>query len=253
MGANTFIWYELMTTDAPAAEAFYGAVVGWQAEAWAGPNPYTVMKAGGRGVAGVMPLPDAFAKAGGQPCWLGYVAVDDVDAAAEAVKRAGGTIHRSPDDIPEVGRFAAVADPQGAVFFLFKPFAGDDAPAAADAPGHVGWRELYAADWSRAFDFYAGQFGWTKAEAIPIGPLGTYQIFAADGVPVGGMMNKPEVLPRPVWLFYFNVPEIGAATSRITEAGGAVVMGPHEVPGGSWIVQGQDPQGAMFALVAPRR
>jgi uncharacterized protein len=251
--SDAFVWYELMTTDMNAAEAFYGAVIGWGRQAWGEPGtPYTLMSAGGATVAGLMPLPDAVREAGGRPGWLGYIGVEDVDAATDGVRRAGGAVHRAPADIPNVGRFSVVADPQAAMFMLFTPQGGNRPPALAGMPGHVGWHELYAADWPRAFDFYAGQFGWTKAEAIDMGPMGTYQLFAAGGEPIGGMMNKPDAVPAPVWLFYFNVAEINAAAACVIDGGGKVLMGPHEVPGGSWIVQCMDPQGAMFALVAAR-
>ena len=86
-----------------------------------------------------------------------------------------------------------------------------------------------------------------------MGPAGTYRIFGADGVQLGGMMNKPENIPVSTWGFYFNVEGIDAAIGRIGANGGQVLMEPHEVPGGSWIVQAMDPQGANFALVAPVR
>jgi predicted enzyme related to lactoylglutathione lyase len=88
---------------------------------------------------------------------------------------------------------------------------------------------------------------------MDMGAMGTYQLFAAGGQPIGGMMTKPPSIPIPMWLYYFNVPELDAAVTRIKDGGGQVINGPVEVPGGSWIVQGLDPQGAMFALVAPRR
>ena len=127
------------------------------------------------------------------------------------------------------------------------------ASVAPGGPGHVGSHELYASDWESAFAFYAGQFGWTKATSVDMGPMGTYQLFAAGGDPIGGMMTKPQSMPSPAWQYYFNVGEIDAAVARVTSNGGQVLHGPHEVPGGSWIVQAMDPQGAMFALVAPRR
>jgi uncharacterized protein len=251
---KSFVWYELMTTDLDAAEAFYCAVVGWQTRDWDQPGMrYTVMSVGEQGVAGLMPLPAEACAAGARPAWLGYIAVDDVDAAADRLRQAGGAIHKQPADIPGVGRFAVVADPQGATFMLFTPLGGGNVPAPACTPGHVGWRELYAADGPRAFDFYAGQFGWTKADAIDMGPMGTYQLFAAGGEPIGGMMTKPDAIPVPAWLFYFNVPEIEAAVARVTDHGGRILHGPLQVPGGSWIAQAQDPQGAMFALVAAPR
>ncbi len=252
---NAFVWYELMTTDVDAAKAFYGNVVGWDAQEWAGQRDmrYIIMSAGEKMVAGLMPLPAEVSAAGGRPGWLGYIGADDVDAATQRVSQAGGAVYRPPDDIPDVGRFSVVADPQGAVFMLFTPLGADDSPAPAGTPGHVGWRELYASDWPRAFDFYAVQFGWTKADAVDMGPMGVYQLFAAGGEPIGGMMNKPDGIPSPVWLFYFNVPEADAAVARVKDNGGGVLTGPVQVPGGSWIVQCTDPQGAVFALVANSR
>ncbi|MGZ3305767.1 MAG: VOC family protein, partial [Asticcacaulis sp.] len=101
-----------------------------------------------------------------------------------------------------------------------------------------------------AFDFYSAQFGWEKGVAMDMGPAGIYQVFDVDGVQTGGMMNNP--LPQQAWLFYFNVEDIDAATGRLTAGGGAVQMGPMEVPGGRWAVVGRDPQGAMFGLLGPR-
>jgi predicted enzyme related to lactoylglutathione lyase len=251
---STFVWYELMTTDLEAAEAFYREVVGWSAQDWGQPGTsYKIMSAGDRSVAGLMTLPEEVRAAGGRPAWLGYIGVPDVDTAAERLRQSGGKIHRAPADIPEVGRFAVVADPQGAMFMLFTPSRGPGEQAAPMTNGHVGWHELYAADGESAFDFYAGQFGWTKDQAMDMGPMGTYQLFAAGGYPIGGMMTKPAQVPVPAWLYYFVVPGIDDAVARVRDAGGQVLNGPMEVPGGAWIIQCLDPQGAMFALVAAKR
>ena len=124
---------------------------------------------------------------------------------------------------------------------------------APGTPGHIGWRELHAVEGVSAWDFYASQFGWTKGEAMDMGPMGVYQLFASGDAPVGGMMTKTPETPMPHWLYYINVDAIDAAIVRVTEAGGKVINGPMEVPGGMWIVQGLDPQGALCALLAPKR
>ena len=192
--ASNFVWYELMTTDMADAEAFYKAVVGWKSEQMPG-MPYTIMKVGDTPVAGVMTIPDQAKAMGQPPAWMGYIYAADVDKATNALKTAGGNVFRAPDDIPSVGRFSVVADPQGAAFMLFQP-AGDAGPQpAVGTPGTVGWRELYAVDWEKAFDFYASQFGWTKDQAIDMGEMGTYQLFGIDGQQAGGMMNKMPEMP----------------------------------------------------------
>jgi hypothetical protein len=254
-GANRFVWYELMTTDVAAARAFYGRVVGWQARAADVPGvAYTLLSAGGADVGGMMALPPE--AAGAPPAWIGYVGVADVDAMSRRFAAAGGAVHRAPAEIPGVGRFAVVADPQGAVLALFQPGADcgePPAPPAADTPGRVGWHELMAADGGAAFDFYAGLFGWTKGQAMDMGEMGVYQLFAAAGADIGGMMTRPPEVPAPCWQYYFNVEAIDAAQARVAEAGGQVVNGPMEVPGGHWILHGLDPEGVFFALVAPKR
>jgi uncharacterized protein len=249
-----FAWYELLTTDMKVAAAFYGSVIGWSARDAGMPGmSYTIFSMGEAGVGGMLTLPQDACDAGASPVWMGYVAVDDVDRRAAQVTDMGGSLHRPPTDIPGVGRFAIIADPQGSMLTLFKESSGSASPAVApDTPGHGGWRELYALDREAAFAFYAKLFGWTKGEAMDMGPMGVYQIFNRNGEMMGGMMTKPATVPAPGWLYYFNVAGINAAETRVKSNGGQILNGPHEVPGGHWIVHCRDPQGAMFALVGPR-
>jgi hypothetical protein len=244
--ANDFAWYELMTTDMAAATAFYGAVVGWHA-VQATPA-YAILRTTGGSVGGLLDMPEPARKAGAGPAWFGYIGVEDVDAHARRVEAAGGAVHRAPEDIPGVGRFAMVADPQGAVFVLFAPQPAAETPVR-EGPGTCGWRELMAADGRSAFDFYAAMFGWTRSTAHEMGPMGVYQIFAIDGIDAGGMMTEPGRSPRPRWNYYFRVEGAAAAAERVTKGGGKVVNGPMQVPGGGWVVQAEDPQGAFFALM----
>ena len=256
---GTFIWYELMTSDQDAALAFYKAVVGWSAADHANGAVgmrYTILSAGGQGVGGVMQLTDQMCAGGARPGWVGYIGVADTDAQAKRIADAGGRILMGPDDIPDVGRFAMVADPGGAAFYLLTPLPRDEEPAPLDpeAPGKFSWHELYSSLGDQAaIDFYAGQFGWETIDAMDMGPMGVYRIFGKDGVQMGGMMMKPEDMPVSAWGFYVNVDGIDAAIERIAANGGKVLMDPHEVPGGSWIVQALDPQGANFALVSRTR
>ena len=255
-----FCWCELMTTDDAAAAAFYRDVIGWTPHDAGVPHTrYTIVNAGGTGVGGIMPMPPQLLEGGGPPFWIGYIAVDDVDAAAERVTRLGGAVHTPAQDIPGVGRFAVAADPHGAAFTLFKPLPSDQPPPgpAGATPGRVGWHELHAGEREAAFAFYADLFGWTKTEAIDMGPMGTYQTFATNGASgggmAGGMMTKTDHLPAPVWLHYFNVEDIDAAVARTKAGAGELVMGPQEIPGGSWIAHCRDPQGGAFSMVGPRR
>jgi hypothetical protein len=256
--AGKFCWCEWMGDDVKAAADFYAHVVGWNAKdsQIPGTRPYTVLSAGGAAVAGMMAMPPD-AKAMGVPsCWVGYVWVEDVDAMAAKLTAAGGSVKRPASDIPGVGRFAVVTDPQGAYFMLFHESGGNPpAPPAPETPGLVGWRELHAGDGAAAFAFYSGLFGWTKRQAMDMGAMGVYQLFGFAGgdSDYGGVMTRMQQMPAPMWLYYFNVPAIDAAAERVRANGGKIANGPIEVPGGHWIVQGFDPEGALFALVAPKR
>jgi len=249
-----FVWHDLITTDVEAAKTFYAQVIGWNMQTFSPDNPYTVLSAGAVGMGGIMAMPTDACERGAPPCWQGYIGVDDVDRVAERITTTGGTVHRAPEDIPHVGRFALVADPQGAVFIIFKPHHGGPAPQAAmDTPGLVGWNELMAADGPTAFDWYAKLFGWTKAQDMDMGPMGVYRHFATGAHPVGGMMTKMPEMPVPFWAYYFNVPTLDAAIERTLQAGGKLLHGPQEVPGPMYIANCQDPQGAWFSMVAPQR
>lgn len=252
--SNRFFWYELMTTDVEAAKSFYTGVVGWTATVWgevAEGSPYIIMNAGDRGIGGIMRLPEAVKQMGGGPAWVGYIHVADADAKAAEIKAAGGQVYREPSDIPGVGRFSVVTDPQGAVFMLLTPQGQGLPPAPRMTTGHVGWHELCAADWQGALAFYASQFGWTATTSVDMRDMGTYQIFSMGNGDEGGMMNKMPDMPTPFWTFYFVVEGIEAASERVKQGGGNVVFGPMQVPDASWILHARDPQGAPFALVSP--
>lgn len=250
-----FIWYELMTPDIEGAKAFYGDVVGWTAtEMPGGDMPYWVLEADGRGVGGAMALGDEHEAAGVPPNWTGYVAVDDADASAAKATSLGGSVMRPPQDIPGVGRFAIVADPSGAIIAVMKPTPpeGGRPEALKDALGHTGWHELYGGATEASFAFYQALFGWTKDEPFDMGPMGVYQLFGNQDGRVGGMMKKPDNISAACWFYYFRVGDIDAAAGRVKAGGGQVLNGPMEVPGGDWVLQGRDPQGAMFCLLGKK-
>jgi predicted enzyme related to lactoylglutathione lyase len=252
--SSRFIWYELLTTDADAASAFYSNLVGWKIQDSGMPGmDYRALHAGGSMVGGLMTLPADAVASGMKPGWLGYISVPDVDKAIGEITAAGGRGLMPGTDIPDVGRFAMLADPQGALFYAMTPASGGESTAfSPETIGHIGWNELHAADGPAAFAFYCGHFGWGKRDEHDMGPMGKYMLFEAGGVEAGGIMTKHSPAP-PHWLFYFNVDDITAGAARVSAGGGAVVNGPHQVPGGQWIIQCQDPQGAMFALASNKK
>jgi predicted enzyme related to lactoylglutathione lyase len=243
-----FIWHELATTDVDAAVRFYEDVIGWGSEAWHGEMPYVRWMAGKDAVGGVAVLPEHAKKAGAPPHWLAYVKADDVDALTTKAASLGGKTLVAATDIPEVGRFSMIADPQGAALALLQPSSPETQPLPADMPPlHFVWNELIAGDREEALRFYSQLFGWQRTEAVDM-PNGKYQMYGKGGRTLGGMMTKPDGYPfAPHWLYYVTVPDLDAALARVKKAGGRIMNGPMDVPGGR-VAQCFDPQGAQFAL-----
>lgn len=246
-----FAWYELMTTDMAAARTFYAHVMGWEGEDASTPDvAYTLLRAETALVGGLMELPEDARRMGATPRWMGYIVLSDVDAAVDRIKRLGGAVYVAPTNT-NIGRIAVVADPQNAMFGLIDRLQPGQQPAELHEAGQVGWHELLAVNWAKAFAFYRELFGWQKADA-ELGPTDTYQLFSAGGLTIGGIFTKRPVEPVPYWLYYFNVADLDAALERVTTAGGRIFEGPIEVPEGEWIVRCIDPQGAIFALQGTR-
>jgi uncharacterized protein len=248
-----FLWYELMTTEPELAKTFYSKVIGWGTRDASAPGmPYTVFTVEDASIGGLTCLPEDARRMGAEPRWVGYIGVNDVDAAVSLTKKLGGTVHAPPADTTDVGRISVIADPQTATFAVIKRFSPVQQRLAVDGPGGVGWHELLARDAENALAFYRELFDWQKAEAAT-DPMGTYQQFSAGGQTIGGMFTKPAMVPLPFWLYYFNVSGINAAAQRVTDCGGQILEGPVDVPGGSKVARCADLQGAMFALIEKRK
>jgi len=244
-----FIWHELLTTDTAAAATFYPRVVPWRTQPSSMPG-YTIWMAGQSQVGGLMALPpDA---AGTPPHWLIYIGTPGVDATAEHAQRLGARVVKAATDIPNVGRFAVLADPQGATFALYTPGPTGGA-SPAPGPGIFSWHELATTDVGGALRFYGELFGWTKGTGHDMGAMGVYQIFERFGSMVGGMCNVQGPATPPSWLSYVQVTDSGRAVAAAKAAGGRLLHGPVEVPGGSWIALFMDPQGGAFAVQEPPR
>jgi predicted enzyme related to lactoylglutathione lyase len=251
---GSLIWYELMTTDAAAAKAFYEAVVGWTIAPLGGDHQgYQAISMPDGAVGGLLPLTQEMRDLGAKTTWLMYIGVDDVDATAAAIEAAGGNTFMPPADIPGIGRFAMLADPQGAPFYIMKPIppegGGESNSFNPTLLGRCTWNELRAADLDSALDFYTAIFGWEVAGSMPMGPMGDYKFLAHGDLRIGAAMGGAGT-GEPRWLNYFRVADIDAAVAAVKAGGGEVLNGPHEVPGGDRVIICKDPQGAGVGFVA---
>jgi predicted enzyme related to lactoylglutathione lyase len=243
-----FVWYEHLTNDPKAAIDFYSQIAGWKTQPFEQDEDYTMWVGSQGPLGGVMKLHDEQKKAGTSPFWMAHVQVENVDLTASQAKKLGGNIHKESTEIPTVGRFAVIGDSQGAFISIFTP---DEAMTLHDSskPGEFCWNELMTSDMGAAFNFYSQLFGWTIAQDMDMGPMGTYRVFGIGEKQFGGMMTTPKGAPMPpMWIYYIETPDLDAAIGRATKGGGTVMNGPMDVPGGGRIAQLTDPQGAVIAL-----
>lgn len=250
-----FVWYELLTTDVKGATAFYPAVTGWKTQPWE-TGEYTMWVGSQGPLGGVMTLPDAAKQMGAPPYWQANIEVANVDETVAKVKQLGGQVYIA-EDVPNVGRFAVIADPQGAVIAVFTP--QGEMPSHDPAKhGEFSWHELYTTDHEAAFEFYRQIAGWERLGEFDMGPMGKYLLWGRGGKQLGGMMTKPPGMKTPdgrevppSWMYYVTTEDLDAAIERAKALGARVLNGPMDVPGGQRIAQLMDPQGAAFALVTP--
>ena len=240
---GTPCWVDLTTPDVDGAEAFYGAVFGWEVREVM-PGAYAYFERDGAVVAGISPLGEEQRAAGMPPSWSMYVAVADADAAVARAGELGGATVVAPLAIEGAGRMAAVADPEGGVVLLWEAggFAGAE---VVNEVGAWGWDDLQTTDPEGAIPFYEALFGWSIG-AIP-GADGAYFSIAHEGRGIGGVMRATRGVAQPYWAVYFGVDDVDRTLELSAAAGGRTLMAPMAVPAGRFAVA-LDPQGAVFCL-----
>ncbi len=248
-GRGRFYWYDLFTTDVEAAKSFYTKLIGWGTTVFEGAGqPYTMWMNGEAPIGGVGVLPEDARKAGAPPHWTSYVLVPSVDETLKQAQKLGGKVVVPGTDIPTVGRFGMLSDPQGAHIAVFTT--QEPSPEGQPQPGNFSWNELATSDPVKAFSFYEALFGWEKTEAMDMGEMGLYQMYKRKGgdFPLGGIFKKPAEMPISAWLYYAMVKDVKKSAEDVKKLGGQILNGPMEVPGGDLIAQCLDPQRAFFAL-----
>lgn len=239
-----FVWHELMTTDPQGAAAFYCAIFPWRTQP-SGVADYQQWMSGSSAVGGLMAQPAQGGAAGAPPSWLTYLGAADVDATVQEAQLLGGGVLKPPMDIPGVGRFAVLTDPQGAAFAVFSPLPRE--PAAEPQARPFSWHELATTDPQGALDFYVRLFGWHLAPAHDMGAGNLYHIVEHQGAPAGGVYRLQDPSRPPHWLTYVKVDDLDRTLAATRAAGGRVVQEPMVVPDGR-VARILDPQGGAIAL-----
>ena len=238
---GTFVWHELLTSDTAGAGAFYPKVVSWKPQPWERDPSYTLWMGKAGPIGGVATLDDAT----GGPRWLAYVGVEDVHAAVAQAKSMGAKVTKDVTDMPGTGTYAVLTDPQGAEFAVFKS-ANPPGNGGAPSAGDFSWHELHTTDADAAVSFYSKLCGWEIGPKHDMGEHGTYHLMIHGGNQYVGIFKSTNLPPN--WMCYVKVDDAGKAATAAKSAGGRVLNGPMEVPGGSWIAQIMDPAGVMFAV-----
>jgi predicted enzyme related to lactoylglutathione lyase len=242
-----FVWHELWTPDAAAAEQFYGALLGWTFEHtdMGDMGMYRVGSAEGKQQGGIMQIPEGEAM---PAAWSGYVSVPDVDAATKAAVDAGASVMVGPMDIPGVGRVATLTDPEGAVFNVFRDHAGDGPPREMPALGEFCWDSLAVADGEAALAFYGKVVGWTRgkfgdAPGIFFGVPGSDLVVADVDAPAPGAPAS--------WTAHVVVASLADARAKVESLGAKVLVPTIQVPNVGTMAIIADPWGAVLSLFEP--
>ena len=255
-----FIWYELMTSDPAGTAAFYGAVVGWTIASHTDPAAVSmdyrmIGRSDGGNAGGVLALNADMLAGGARPIWIGYLEVDDVDAAVDAIKADGGAVQMPATDLP-VGRIAMVTDPQGAPFYIMDPIppegGGESDVFSVTEPQRVRWNELSTSDPDAVVAFYTKHFGWGQEGEMDMGEMGAYRFIQCGDVGIGAVMPLMQGMPLSMWSYYIGVDDIDRARAAVTANGGTITNEPMEIPGGEYAMNAIDPQGAHVGFVGPR-
>jgi predicted enzyme related to lactoylglutathione lyase len=254
---GTFSWPELATTDQKAAVAFYRALFGWTVnEQPIGPEDvYSMFQLNGAEVGAAYTMRPEERQTGAPPHWNAYVTVANVDEATSRAQELGATVFAAPFDVMDAGRMAVLQDPTGAVFQLWQAVKNIGARVLGE-PGALCWTELTTSDPGAAEQFYTSLFGWTPKHSGAGSPM-PYTEFTVSGAngPSIGMMPKPPNLPPNVpsfWLPYFQVTDVDASVATATSLGAQVHFGPQDIPDAGRFAVVADPQGAAFAVFAPK-
>ena len=253
---GTPIWYELAAADPDAAKRFYEAVAPWTVEARpAGEMDYRMITVtGADNVGGVARFDPAQAPtAAMRPGWRVYFGVDDVDATVAAITERGGEVHLGPFDLDGVGRMAFVADPQGNTFYVMRGATESATSTVFQRHGDMGkcsWNELVTSDAVAGNAFYQAVFGWSYPRKMEMpGDMGDYTFIDCAGQELGATMKAQAGQPSG-WNVYFRVADVEAANAAVKANGGAVHMGPMEVPGGERVIMASDAAGVPVGFVA---
>ncbi|MCE9530599.1 MAG: VOC family protein [Planctomycetes bacterium] len=248
---GNFCWFELATSDQRSAKTFYEGLFGWTASDFPmGPNSfYTTFQLRGRKVGAAYTMMPEQKQRGVPPHWSTYVAVANVDESLAKAQTLGGSAHCGGMDVAEHWRMAVLSDPTGAAISLWQPKQHHGVEIWGEE-GAFCWSELMTSDTAAATKFYTALFGWKTK--VSEGAGFPYTHWQNEGTDIGGMMAIQEQwgpMP-PNWGNYIQVKNCDKTAAKAATLGGKICMPPSDIPNTGRFAMLQDPQGAMFSVIA---
>ena len=237
---GSFLAAVLVSDDAPAASSFYAALFNWDMEQ-AKDGGYAVRHKG-QMIAGISPVRVSNEEFD-ETQWLVGLEVEDIDSALRSAEKADATIHEEVERVSDYGRFAVVADRQGAPLLLVEP--GAEPLARTKGHGAWVWAELWTDDIEDAAAFYGEVIGVGHETTDRGGEV--YHFLSSENEPRAGIIKIPDELENvePGWAPYVAVSDLGVTLAKVKELGGRVVFGETEHPTDGAIALIMDPSGAV--------
>ena len=242
-----FVWHELITTDGAGAEKFYAELLGWtfRHTVISGNRLYRLIDANGREQGGMFEMSP---QEGIPAHWCGYVSVPDVDEAIKLAKQHGGKVPCEPIDVPHVGRFASVLDPEGAGFTVYRDAHGDTPAPEMPGPGDFCWDSLTAHDGERALAFYSAVVGWKRGNFGDAPGL----FFATSSGDTIADVDSPRGDSPSFWTTHVVVAGLSESRTKAENLGAKIIVAEIKVPNVGQMAIISDPWGAVISLFEPQ-
>jgi uncharacterized protein len=251
--SGSVVWHDLLTNDPEGSRRFYSALFGWEFErpglnvGFGDGGGYMLIRHNGELIGGMVDA-NQLGREGNISQWITVISVEDIDAAADAVRSQNGTVLTPPTELPTRGTIAVAADPEGAIFALVRSRNGDPPEREPVLNGWI-WNELWTDEVDHAADFYRSVAGYSVELPRNLQPVNEYRVMETDGRPRVGLMDNPfgDEVP-PVWVNYIRVEDPAAITARVEQLGGRVIVEARPRPVGGTAAFIAGPSGAGIAL-----
>jgi predicted enzyme related to lactoylglutathione lyase len=246
MTMSKFVWFEYVAKDIHKAQGFFGELFNWGVKQVPMPGgDYAMISVGDRTIGGYLVPPEGAPQ---HAHWLSHLQTTDARATSKQVEALGGKVLKPAFQVGDFGTMAIAADPNGGYFALWQPAKAEPDPAPADHT--FCWNELASVAPDKSVEFYAKVGGFTD-KPMEMGPMGTYHVLEAGGVPRAGIMKQMMPEQPHAWLPYVQVANADATAEKAKKLGATIVVPPTDIPNVGRFSVIVDPQGCAIGVLKP--